>query len=248
MRRYVGANALHAQFDFPMFWSIRGAFAHNGGTMGDLEAAVQRSERAYGEFPMSPFLGNHDVERFLSEAAGQLIGDTRELGYNNPPLRPDSDEPYERLALAFTFTLTQRGVPLIYYGDEVGMPGAADPDNRRPMRFGAELNTREQRLLNHVRTVGHLRGSHRGLQRGVRRSLLTDGDGYVYARGAGADVAIVALNRGTTARAVTVRLPADLGVTDGTVLRDALGGSSVTVTVGAIEVPLRVRGSSIFIR
>ncbi len=248
VRRYVGANALHAQFDFPMFWSIRGAFAHNGGTMGDLEAAVQRSERAYGEFPMSPFLGNHDVERFLSEAAGQLIGDTRELGYNNPPPRPDSDEPYERLALAFTFTLTQRGVPLIYYGDEVGMPGAADPDNRRPMRFGAELNTREQRLLNHVRTVGHLRGSHRGLQRGVRRSLLTDGDGYVYARGAGADVAIVALNRGTTARAVTVRLPADLGVTDGTVLRDALGGSSVTVTVGAIEVPLRVRGSSIFIR
>jgi len=248
VRRYVGRNALHAQFDFPLFWSIRGAFAHNGGSMGDLENAVQRSERAYGDFPMSPFLGNHDVERFLSEAAGQLVGDTRELGYNNPPPPPDSDVPYERLALAFTFTLTQRGVPLIYYGDEVGMPGAADPDNRRPMRFGAELNAREQRLLEHVRAVGRLRGTHRGLQRGARRSLHTDGDGYVYARGTGADVAIVALNRGTTARPVRVSLPAELGLTDGTVLRDALGGSPVTVSGGSIEVPFRVRGSSIFVR
>ena len=92
------------------------------------------------------------------------------------------------------------------------------------------------------------RGSHRGLQRGVRRSLHTDGDGYVYARGTGADVAIVALNRGTTARPVRVSLPAELGLSDGTVLRDALGGSPVTVTGGAIEVPFRVRGSSIFIR
>ena len=63
-----------------------------------------------------------------------------------------------------------------------------------------------------------------------------------------ADVAIVALNRGTTARPVRVSLPAELGLSDGTVLRDALGGSPVTVTGGAIEVPFRVRGSSIFIR
>ncbi|MDO9022575.1 MAG: alpha-amylase family glycosyl hydrolase [Deltaproteobacteria bacterium] len=248
VRRYIGDNALHAQFDFPLYWAIRSSLARNNGSMGDLEAAVQRSERAYGDFPMSPFLGNHDIERFISEAAGQLVGDTRELGYNNPPPPPPSDEPYERMAIAFTFTLTQRGVPLIYYGDEVGLPGAADPDNRRPMRFGADLNPREQRLLAHVRAVGRLRGTHRGLQRGARRSLHTDGDGYVYARGVGAEVAIVALNRGTTSRAVSVRLPAELGVADGTVLRDALGDGSVTVTGGAIEVPLRVRGSSIFIR
>lgn len=248
VRRYVGRNALHAQFDFPLFWAIRGAFAHNNGSMGDLEAAVQRSERAYGEFPMSPFLGNHDVERFMSEAAGQLSGDTRELGYNNPPPPPNADEPYERMALAFTFTLTQRGVPLIYYGDEIGMPGAADPDNRRPMRFGDALNAREARLLEHVRAVGRLRGTHRGLQRGARRSLHTDGDGYVYARGTGDDVALVALNRGSTSRTVTVTLPGDLGVADGTTLRDALGGASVTVRGGAIDVPFRARGSSVFVR
>ena len=42
---------------------------------------------------------------------------------------------YERLALAMAVTLTNRGVPLIYYGDEIGLPGAGDPDNRRLMQW-----------------------------------------------------------------------------------------------------------------
>ncbi len=248
VRRYVGRGALHAQFDFPLFWSIRGAFAQSGGTMGDLENAVQASERAFGDAPMSPFLGNHDVTRFLSEAAGQIVGDSRELGYNAPPPPPDRDEPYERMALAWTFTLTQRGVPLIYYGDEMGLPGAADPDNRRMMRFGDALNAREQRLLRHVQTVGTLRSTHAGLRRGARRALHTDGDGYVYARGLGADVAIVAINRGTTMRTVSVRIPAELNVSDGTTLRDALGGASVTVRGGSVDIPFGARASAIYVR
>ncbi len=245
---YLGSHGLHAQFDFPLYWSIRGAFASNGGTMGDLDSAVRRSEMAYGQYPMSIFLGNQDVERFMSDAAGQLVGNTRDLGYNSPPPPPNSDEPYERMALAFTFTLTQRGVPLIYYGDEIGMPGAADPDNRRMMRFGTDVNAREQRLLAHVRAVGHLRSTHLGLMRGARRTMLTDGDGYVYARGTGSDCAIVALNRGLTSRTVSVPVPAELGVPDGTMLRDALGGASVTVMGGAVQVPFGVRSSAIYVR
>ncbi|MEZ4410604.1 MAG: alpha-amylase family glycosyl hydrolase [Polyangiales bacterium] len=248
IRQYVGRGALHAQFDFPIYWATLGAFARQQGSMGDLDNAVAASERAYGDAPMSPFLGNHDVERFMSDAAGQLMGDTREQGYNNPPGQPGSDDPYQRMALAFTFILTQRGVPLIYYGDEVGMPGAADPDNRRPMRFGDALSERERRLLAHVQAVGTLRSTHPGLRRGARRALHTDGDGYVYARGEGADVAIVAINRGTTDRGVRVSLPPELNVPDGATLRDALGGPSVTVSGGGFEVPFRARSSAIFVR
>jgi glycosidase len=247
VRRYIGRNALHAQFDFPLYWSIRRAFAASQGSMGDLEASVQTSERAFGDAPMSPFLGNHDIPRFMSEAAGQLMGNLQDQAFNNPPPPPDSDAPYERMALAWTFTLTQRGVPLIYYGDEVGLPGTADPDNRRMMRFGAELSPREQRLLAHVQAVSTLRSTHAGLRRGARRSLHTDGDGYVYARGTGNDVALIALNRGTTARTVSVRV-SDVDVPDGTTLRDALGGPAVTVRGGAIEVPFRPRASAIYVR
>jgi len=248
IRQYIGRGALHAQFDFPLYWAIRRMFARGDGNMGDLEGAVQAGERAYGTAPMSPFLGNHDIERFISEASGQLSGDTRTQAFDNPPPPPDRDEPYQRLALAFTFVLTQPGVPLIYYGDEVGLPGAADPDNRRPMRFGNDLSAREQQTLTHVQRVGALRASHLGLQRGARRSLHTDGDGYVYARGRGADLALVALNRGGTARSVRVALPAELETPDGTTLRDALGGPSVTVQGGAVEVPFQVRSSAVYVR
>ena len=115
------------------------------------------------------------------------------------------------------------------------------------MRFGDDLNARERRLLEHVQRVGALRSSHAGLRRGARRSLHTDGDGYVYARGTGADVALVAINRGGTERTVSVRV-ADVDLPDGTALRDALGGPSVTVRNGAVDVPFRPRSSAIYVR
>jgi glycosidase len=39
------------------------------------------------------------------------------------------------MALGFALLYTNRGVPLVYYGDEIGMPGAGDPDNRRFMQW-----------------------------------------------------------------------------------------------------------------
>jgi hypothetical protein len=58
----------------------------------------------------------------------------------------------------------------------------------------------------------------------------------------------VALNRGTTARAVSVAVPGALGAPDGTVLRDALSTATVTVRDGRVEVPFTARGSSVFVR
>ncbi len=242
---FVSDRELWGQFDFPLFWSIRGAFAQNMGTMGDLDAAVSTSAAAYGNAIMSPFLGNHDVERFLSLAANQLTGGDQP--WTNPPAAPTTDAPYDQLFLAFTFLLTQPGVPLIYYGDEIGLPGAGDPDNRRMMRFGPTLSAREQNLLSRVQIVSHARGNHPGLRRGARRTLFTDGDGYVYARGADVDLAIVAINRGTTARTVHVTVPPELA-SDGTTLRDLLGGPSVTLAGGGFDMAFSARNAALYVR
>lgn len=247
IQSYVSERELWGQFDFPIFWATVRAFAQNEGTMGDLDGAVRAGEATYQNAIMSPFLGNHDVERFISRAAGDLMGNTMDQAWNNPPPQPDRDEPYDRLFLALTFILTQPGVPLIYYGDEIGMPGAADPDNRRLMRFGPDLSPREQRLLERVRVIAHARGTHPGLRRGARRTLHTDGDGYVYARGAGPDLAIVAINRGATTRSVRVNVPPELGA-EGQTLRDLLGGPSVTISGGAFDVPFTPRGAALYVR
>ncbi len=247
IQSFVSDRELWGQFDFPIFWSVVGAFAQNGGTMTDLDNAVRTGERVYQNATMSPFLGNHDVERFLSRAAGDLRGNTMDQAWNDPPVAPDRDDPYNRAFLAFAFLLTQPGVPLIYYGDEFGMPGAADPDNRRPMRFGAALNARESRLLDRVRIIAHARGTLPGLRRGARRTLHTDGDGYIYVRGAGPDLVLIAINRGTTSRVVHANVPAELGA-EGATLRDLLGGSGVTIRSGGVDVPFTAQGASIWVR
>ena len=61
-----------------------------------------------------PFFANHDVPRFASAGGSSAA----------------------KLKLAFGLTLTLRGIPEIYYGDEIGMPGGGDPDNRRDFPGG----------------------------------------------------------------------------------------------------------------
>src|SRR5262249_43820778 len=107
---YLGPQQLWGQFDFPLYYAVDYAFAQMGGTMGDLDGAVVASEAAYGPSAvMSPILGNQDVPRFLSRAAGMVAGDTTAQAWTAPPAAPTTDDPYDRTFLAFTFLLTQRG-------------------------------------------------------------------------------------------------------------------------------------------
>ena len=80
---------------------------------------------------------------------------TREIGITDSTA-------YKKLALFHAFNLTIPGVPVIYYGDEIGMTGANDPDCRRMMRF-SNWNPREQRLFNQVSELNHLRRTNLAL-------------------------------------------------------------------------------------
>jgi neopullulanase len=143
--------------------------------------------------------------------------------------------------------LTQPGIPLLSWGDEFGQPGANDPDNRRFMRFGAELNAREAALLAKVRAIGKARATHPGLMRGSRRTLLASGDLYVYARGAGPNLALIVLNRGAGSANVNVPIPADLGL-QGAALKDAITGTTVDVSSGTLSFTLGARSAAVLLR
>ena len=128
----------------------------------------------------------------------------------------------EGLKLAFTFLLTARGTPLVYYGDEIALPGGNDPDNRRDFPGGWAADARnafqsagrtpeEQSVWSHLQKLLRLRAARRELREARTEDLYVSEQAYVYRRGK----TVVALNNDT--KPYEVRLPVT-GIPD-----DALG-------------------------
>ncbi len=160
---YIGDEYLDGQFDFALYWKLLDTFAHGNGSLVDLELESQASLAAFSGNVMSNFLGNHDVERFINHAAGEVSsiygeglcggGDWRVDAQN-----PDWDEPYNKLKLAWTWLLTHPGASLIYYGDEIGLPGYHDPDNRQMMQW--DWNSRQAGVQSVVEVLSNARQNY----------------------------------------------------------------------------------------
>jgi glycosidase len=214
--RYVNDHELDGQFDFPLLYPIRDAFAFSA-SFRNLSGGRFTSEDQYGDayFAMSPFLGNHDIPRFAQLVYDEGRGIDPWAGVPDPMDGALNDATWNiinRMSMGFAFVLTQPGIPLIYYGDEIGLYGGGDPDNRRPMRFEPFLSEPNRILLDRVQTIGQARQEHNALRRGVFRELWVDDDFFVYARDAGGGVVvIVAMNKGA-GRAQGIPIPADLGI------------------------------------
>ncbi|GEM_PF-2181403 len=161
LNKYIGDDLLHAQFDFPLYYIIGNVLRGNG-----LYQAVREGKTGYESgFKsdlMGTFMGNHDVARAISVASAQ-----NENKWGNNPT-PSDWTPYNRLMAAWMILLTQPGIPLIYYGDEFGMPGSNDPDNRRMMLFGNDLNEQQKTTLGFVQSVVNIRRAHKALSRGKK--------------------------------------------------------------------------------
>ena len=183
VRRYDGIDSrLSTLFDFPMFFALRDILLGNA-PVGRI-ADVLRQDLLYPHPEMLvPFFANHDVPRFVSAEGSSPA----------------------KLKLAFGLTLTLRGVPEIYYGDEIGMPGGGDPDNRRDFpggwigdsndAFTESGRTREQQeIFSYVQALLRLRREHPALRGGQLWHLECDESTYVFVRESEDERVIVAFN------------------------------------------------------
>ena len=112
-----------------------------------------RQDRLYPHPEMLvTFIGNHDMKRFLTDANGSP----------------------EKLKLAFSLLATLRGIPQLYYGDEIGMAGGDDPDNRHdfPGGFPGDQHNAFTQPGAHRRSrtsYAHVQSSAEAARRSMRR-------------------------------------------------------------------------------
>jgi glycosidase len=194
---------------------------------------------------MSPLLGNHDKSRFMAYADGDLP-DPKEpdefvVGWTKPP-KVDQDSSYEKLKLAFTFVLTTPGAPTIYYGDEIGMTGAQDPDNRRMFPDPAKLTPAEKSVQDHVAKLNSLRAKHPAIRYGSRRAILAERDTYAVARAYLGDRVLLLYNRSDKPAKLALNVGPEF--TDGS-LQDRLGVlKEVSVKNGFVDITLPALSSA----
>ena len=234
-KRFDGVDSgLNTLFDFPMFFALRDVLLRDA-PVGRI-ADVLRHDSLYVRPDMLvTFFANHDVPRFASAEGSSPA----------------------KLKLAFGLTLTLRGIPELYYGDEIGMPGGGDPDNRRDFpggwpgdsknAFTAEGRAAEQQeLFTYVQTLLRLRHEHPALQSGKLWHLFSDETAYVFLRETEEERMLVAFNNSAEPREVKISLNDTPGQGTAGFTR-VLGKAKAEVLNGEIRLAMPAQSISIFL-
>lgn len=208
---YVNNGQLNAQFNFNLYDTAIPVFLDEKASFKLLDYQMQKSFQVFGyNNLMGNIMDSHDKIRYMAYADGDLAindGQAIEIGWTNPP-KVDNPESYDKLKLHLTYLLTIPGIPVIYYGDEIGMTGAADPDNRRMMRFDDELNEYEKQTLKDVSKLINIRKEHSALRYGDFLTLQADENIYAYLRSDMNERIFTILNKSTDKQNIEIKLPA----------------------------------------
>lgn len=190
--------------DFEFGQKVRQVFRDHTATMYGLDAMISGTASGYTQVvDQVTFIDNHDMDRFHQPGASN-----------------------RKLEQALAFTLTSRGVPAIYYGTEQYLTGGSDPDNRGKMTSFNKTTT----AYNTIKKLAPLRKSNPAIAYGTTQQRWINNDVYIYERKFGNNVAVVAINRGSSAASISglhTSLPAG---TYSDELSGILNGSSITAS------------------
>lgn len=209
---YVSSGMLNAQFDFNLYDAALRFFATDFDTLQsakqkeDLKNTIKDGFRYYGyHHLMGNISGNQDKPRFVSLADGsvsfsedtKLAGWTREIG-------DAQEKAFPRLANMMALNFFLPGIPVIYYGDEIGMPGANDPDNRRMMKF-SDLDQKQLWLKNTVNLLSKIREENLELIYGDTKVLESEGNSLVLMRSYMGQISLLIISKNP--EQIQIKLP-----------------------------------------
>jgi glycosidase len=222
-------------YDYAMFYAVRNAFA-KGESIRQVSQVLAHDWLYPKPGVLVSFLGLHDMGRFMSEKGATPEG----------------------LKLAQTFMMTTRGTPLLYYGDELAMPGGGDPDNRKDFPGGFAGDTKnaftpagrsaaENDVWNYLAKLGEVRKALEPLRRGRSLDLLDEEQQMAFARYTDKEGVIVVFNNDTKPAEVTFDVSMVKSIPATATLADALGKlGDVRVTDGKLKLTVPARSAGIF--
>lgn len=185
----------YSAFMEPITWFLTGLEKHSDDKRTDLFGNGQAFQDAM-VYHMSRFqypslvvamneLSNHDHSRFLTRT-NLTVGRTNSLG----PEAADENINLSIMRIAVLFQMTWPGAPTLYYGDEAGVTGWTDPDNRRTYPWGYE----NQELIQYHKDLIRIHKEEEALMKGSLILLKSDQNVISYGRFTEDERMVVVLN------------------------------------------------------
>jgi glycosidase len=183
---------LDSVFDFPLWQTSLDVFS-NKKPVRALRDLLKDDGLYKSAARLTTMLSNHDVRRTVSIEGMTLEG----------------------AMLHTAFLLSVRGIPQLYYGDEIALAGGEDPDNRRDFPGGfpgdrrsafnkSERQQDEERMFEWTRDWIALRRNHTALRHGRTIDLIYDEEVYAFARRDQSETVVIVINRAQTPKRETI--------------------------------------------
>jgi glycosidase len=235
---YVNTGMLDGQFDFNVYDDAVNTFARDEVPFSRLSSSVTESMSWFGDHHlMGNITGNQDRARFISYADGSVRfdEDAKRAGWKRKIEIKDTIG-YTKLQSLTAFMMTIPGVPVIYYGDEIGDPGGNDPDNRRMMRF-EKLSPLENKTKEIAQKLVALRKNSMALLYGDFQWLRVEDQLMVYKRSYFGNQVIVAFNKSAQPKEIELgKLPSKARTQFNGKLKVENGAGKLTLKPHSFEV------------
>ncbi|HEY4553692.1 MAG TPA: alpha-amylase family glycosyl hydrolase [Bacillaceae bacterium] len=207
--------------DFPLNKPLRDVFYKPDRSLASLFGMWEKNKEVYRNPELlGAFIDNHDMKRFVSG------------------MPADEEKRAVRWKLALAYLYGQPEIPIIYYGSEIAMDGADDPDNRRMMEFNIDHEVR-----GYIAKLGAIRQKEKALTRGTMK-LLHEAEGMaVFKREYKGETVVVAINNSSERREVSLPT-AELGNRE--VLRSLLAMGDIKQAKGNIQISLEAESADMY--
>lgn len=178
---YLHGDQYDSVMNYPFMYAAINYFGKKDVTVKEFDEYINNLYVRYRKpirNQMLNLIDSHDTSRFLYEAG----------------------EDIEKLKLAVFFQMTCIGIPMIYYGDELGTTGGNEPDCRRTINF--EKGNKE--LLNYYKVLILIRKNSDALMHGEFKTVLADKDVYAYKRFTRQEEIINIFNNSSEAQSIEI--------------------------------------------